>query len=95
MHLVNKRWCKMCCGNTPMSLNVLQFHNVSVQIYGYYNKAVVTYMAKKEEWQKKSEASPHPGLKSLCRDTGGTVTVTSGQYDIVYYTNNHCVVSRI
>lgn len=26
-------------------------------------------MAKKEEWQKKSEASPHPGLESLCRDT--------------------------
>lgn len=38
------------------------------------NKAVrkryiSTYMATKEEWQKESEASPHPGLKSLCRKT--------------------------
>lgn len=30
---------------------------------------VLTYMAKKEERQKESEASPHPGLKSLCGDT--------------------------
>lgn len=32
-------------------------------------QVMFTYVAKKEEWQKKSETSPHPGLESLWRDT--------------------------
>lgn len=75
-HYLSKRRCTLlwCCQSKVLKKTCLYarsswFKNICLILNKKKERKVWTYMAKKQEWQKKSETSPHPGLKSLCRDT--------------------------